>query len=62
MVVTVPKSEPLTEEQFDRVKELKEEGSLISTEIAVEMGVALGEVNKAIFATTHEDYLSERKN
>jgi hypothetical protein len=44
------------------VKESKNEGQMISTEIAAELDVKVGEVNRAIFAATYEDYLSERDN
>lgn len=54
------KSEPLTEEQFDRIKEAVADGSMVSSELAAEMDVKLREVNLAIFADTYEDYLSER--
>ena len=58
----VAKRDPLTEEMFDQVKQLKEEGNMISSELALELAVPIREVNIAIFLLTYEDYLSKRKS
>lgn len=57
---TAVSSEPITEAQFDHVKEKQEEGDASSLDLSKEFDCPVREVNIAIFSKSYDEYLEKR--